>query len=142
MSYHILTNPTRYPTLYTSSKNQKWHSTLHNKHLHTAQDQPVRELVELEGIIEKLIQEQQTHITLMFSTDKHYGIHPTFNIPILHWDQLNAIANISAAVEKDLKTEKSNDNTIHGIDHADIKTLDSVSQPLMGKTEEMAKELK
>ncbi len=83
-----------------AAKIKKWRSTLKNHHLVSVGTHIIRTIDELTSIIQTFMDNNNLFIQLCFSVDKHYGINPTSQIPILHWDQLNAISDINRSINQ------------------------------------------
>jgi dUTP pyrophosphatase len=84
----------------TAAKIKKWWSTIKHHHLVSVGTQLIRTIEELTSAIKTFMDNNNLSIQLCFSVDKYFGINPTSQVPILHWDQLNAISDINKSINQ------------------------------------------
>jgi len=75
-----------------ASRIPRWRSTLQNAYLISVQGTPIFDEDTVIQLISTARQQGQFKLSLVFSTDNSYGVHPQEGIQQLYFDQLNVIA--------------------------------------------------
>jgi dUTP pyrophosphatase len=113
------------------SRIPKWRRVLRNAYLLNFQEFSIHTQADLEHAITQARLRKLIKATMVFATDKSYGVHPIDGVLQIHLDQMNTIAKHLEDIAKDRSQKNRATNTTYiGVVHSSTFTPNSDSIPI------------